>query len=219
MPKKSPVSHTILAHSKQHLHNKKGRPDREQRCGADQILSEGQVRTSHNSRVLEIGKLCIPWFVRILELLQQQRVDLYSLDQKSFPYKSLLRRIWRNPFLIGILLSSAKRGGQGISLYIQLWVTRNLVSRSSTYPTPLSLNGISLLMALALRYALQTPYSAPIKSPFIGTYQWELTVLPVTVSLCLTLLPITVSLCLSMSKCYFYPYHFSYQHVTFCYYI
>ena len=74
-------------------------------------------------------------------------------------------------------------------------------------------------MASALRYALQTPYCAPIKSPFADTYQWKLAVLLVTVSLCLTLLPVTVSICLSMSKHYFYPYHFSYQHVTFYYYI
>ena len=37
-------------------HKKKG-PNREQRCGASQIPSEGQVRTSHNSRALEMGKI------------------------------------------------------------------------------------------------------------------------------------------------------------------
>ena len=68
MPKKLPVSHTILTHLKQHLHNKKRRPRREHQCGAGQIPSEGQVRTSHNSRVLEKGKLCVPWFVRVLGL-------------------------------------------------------------------------------------------------------------------------------------------------------
>ena len=40
-------------------HKKRG-PNREHRCGAGRIPSEGQVRTSHNSRVLERGKLCIP---------------------------------------------------------------------------------------------------------------------------------------------------------------
>ena len=69
MPKKSPVSHTVLAHSKQHLHNKKRRPCREHRCGAGQIPSEGQVRTYHNSKVLERGQLCVPWFVKVLVLL------------------------------------------------------------------------------------------------------------------------------------------------------
>ena len=37
-------------------HKKKG-PNREYWCGASRIPSEGQVRTSHNSRVLEIGKI------------------------------------------------------------------------------------------------------------------------------------------------------------------
>ena len=55
MPKKSPVSHTVLARSKQYLHNKKRRPSRKHRCSAGQIPFEGQVRTSHNSRVPELG--------------------------------------------------------------------------------------------------------------------------------------------------------------------
>ena len=50
---KSPVSHTVFARSKQYLHNKQRRPNREYRCGVDQIPSEGQVRISHNSRVPE----------------------------------------------------------------------------------------------------------------------------------------------------------------------
>ena len=69
MPKKSPVNHTVLAHSKQHLHNKKRRPRREHRYDAGQIPSEGQVRTSHNSKVLEQGQFYVHWFVRVLGLL------------------------------------------------------------------------------------------------------------------------------------------------------
>ena len=65
MPKKSPVSHMGLVRLKQHLHNKKGIPNREHRCGVGQIPFEGQVRTSHNSRVLEMDKLCVPQFVRV----------------------------------------------------------------------------------------------------------------------------------------------------------
>ena len=49
-------------------HKKKG-PNREHRCGAGRIPSEGQVRTSHNSKVLEMGKLCVPWLVKVLRLL------------------------------------------------------------------------------------------------------------------------------------------------------
>ena len=60
MPKKSPVSHMGLVRLKQHLHNKKGIPNREHWCGAGQIPSKGQVRISHNSRMLERGKSCVP---------------------------------------------------------------------------------------------------------------------------------------------------------------
>ena len=35
--------------------HKERRPHREHRCGAGQIPSEDQVRTSHNSKVLELG--------------------------------------------------------------------------------------------------------------------------------------------------------------------
>ena len=38
------MSHTILERSKQCLHNKKRRPNKEHQCGADQIPSKGQVR-------------------------------------------------------------------------------------------------------------------------------------------------------------------------------
>ena len=40
-------------------HKKRG-PNREHRCSVGQIPSESQVRTSHNSRVLEMGKIMRP---------------------------------------------------------------------------------------------------------------------------------------------------------------
>ena len=58
---KSTISYTVLTGSKQHLHNtKKRRPNIEHWCGAGQVPSEGQVRTSHNSRVLKRDQLCVP---------------------------------------------------------------------------------------------------------------------------------------------------------------
>ena len=52
--KKSPVSYMVLAHSEQHLHNKKRKdPYREHRCGTGQIPPKSQVRISYHSRVLE----------------------------------------------------------------------------------------------------------------------------------------------------------------------
>jgi len=49
----------------------------------------------------------------------------------------------------------------------------------------------SALLASTLRCILRTPYT-----PFIDTYQWKLTVLHVTVSLCLMALSETISSCL-----------------------
>ena len=103
-------------------------------------------------------------------------------------------------------MSSTKRGRQDISLYMQSWVANKPVSGSSAYPTPFSFIGVSLLMASVFWCALLTPFTTPIRSSLVDTYQWKLTILLVIVSLCLTLLPIIVSLCLSMSKHYFYPY-------------
>ena len=68
--RKSTMSYTVNTRSQRHLHNTKKRgPNREHWCGAGRIPSKGQVRTSHNSRVLERGKLCVPWLVRVLRLL------------------------------------------------------------------------------------------------------------------------------------------------------
>ena len=56
----------------------------------------------------------------------------------------------RNP------LSSIKRGGQGISLYMQLWGASKHASGSSAYLFPLALLALVLLMLLAFRCVLQT---------------------------------------------------------------
>ena len=105
---KSTVSYTANTRSQRHLHNTKKRgPNRKHRCGADRIPSKGQVRTSHNSRVLEMGKLCVSWLVRVLRLLQQQGMNILQSDQKSFPFRNLLEAYftgsfpYENPFGFG----------------------------------------------------------------------------------------------------------------------
>ena len=100
---KSTISHKVLACLKQYLHNTK----RE-----DLTKSTGVVPAKYPSKVkLELlttlecqsqGQLYVPWLVRVLGLLQQYRVDLFSLVLKSFPYKS---RILRNTFLVGVFLN------------------------------------------------------------------------------------------------------------------
>ena len=81
-------------------HKKKG-PNKEHRCGAGRIPSESQVRTSHNFRVLERGKLCVPWLVMLLGLLQQQGVNIPQWDQKSFPFRNLLEAYFTGSFPYG----------------------------------------------------------------------------------------------------------------------
>ena len=66
---KSPMSHRYLHTQNSTCTIQKRRPCREHRCGADQVPSEGQIRTSYNSRVLERGELCIHWLMRVLGLL------------------------------------------------------------------------------------------------------------------------------------------------------
>ena len=119
--KKLTVSHMVLTCSKQYLHNIK----RE-----DLTESTYVVPAKYPPKVkLELfitlecqswGKLCVPWLVRVLVLLQQQMIDLFSLVQKYFPYRSIYEHILWFPFLVGVFLNMGHkifscirmRGGQ-----------------------------------------------------------------------------------------------------------
>ena len=146
---KSTVSHTVLTCSKQYLHNTK-----RENLGK----STGVVPTKYPPNVklklfttLECqnwGKLCVPQLVRVLGLLQQQRVDIFSLVQKSFPYRSPYKRILRNPFLVRVLLISTKCEAQDISLYTQMWRPSKAMSGSSASLTPFSFIGVSFPSSL-----------------------------------------------------------------------
>ena len=99
-------------------HKKKG-PNREHWCGADQIPSEGQVRTSRNSRVLEreVNYAYLGWW---------GYWGFYSSRAWAFPNRirsifllgTSLERDLRDPFLIRIPLDLVKRGEQAISWYV-----------------------------------------------------------------------------------------------------
>ena len=96
--------------------HKKNGPNREHRCGAGRIPSEGQVISSHNSRMLERGKLCIPWLVRVLRFYSSRVLTSPSWIRSFFLLGVSLGRILRDPFLIGIPLDFTKRREQVISL-------------------------------------------------------------------------------------------------------
>ena len=79
----------------------------------------------------------------------------------------------------------------------------NLHQGRQLCPTSFSLIVVSLLMTSAFRCALLTPPIAPIRTLYVDTYLRKLTVLPVTVSLCLMALSKTVSLCLIWVSTFF----------------
>ena len=74
--------------------------------------------------------------MRVLGLLQQQRVDIFSLVQKFFPYKNPDDCILRNPFLVRVFLNVGHkifpyipmRGGQVMSDPSVLCIPFNLMS-------------------------------------------------------------------------------------------
>ena len=121
MPKKSLVSHTTLAHSKQHLQSKR----------EDLAESTDVVPAEYPPKVK----------LELLTTLEYQRgvknAYLGLWGYWGF-YSSIglisLGRILRDPFLIGILSSSIKYGEQDISLYTKSWVASKPVSGSSALP-------------------------------------------------------------------------------------
>ena len=48
-----------------------------------------------------MGKLCVPWLVRVLGLLQQQGVNIPQWDQKFFPFRNLLEAYFTESFPYG----------------------------------------------------------------------------------------------------------------------
>ena len=106
--KKLPVSHTAFARSKQYLHNKKRRPNREHRCGAGQISSEGQVRTSHNSRVPKLWWIMRTLFFESLGFYSSVEPTFLSCVGRLFLMEKIIidGRILRDSFHIRILFIS-----------------------------------------------------------------------------------------------------------------
>ena len=122
---KSTVSYTANTWLQRHLHNtKRSGPNREHWCGAGRIPSEGQVRTSYNSRVLELGKLCVLGLWGYWGLYSSRAWTSPSRIRSIFLLGISLKRILRVPFLMRIPLDLEKRGEQVISLYIYIYMIR-----------------------------------------------------------------------------------------------
>ena len=73
-------------------------------------------RTFHNSRVPELGELCVPWFLRILWFYSSIGLKLVPWLRRCFLVGGILFNlcILRNPFLIGVFLIRVYCGVQGI---------------------------------------------------------------------------------------------------------
>ena len=101
---------------------KKKEPNREHQCGTGWIPSEGQVRSSHNSRVLERGKLCVLY--GILSLWESLWI-LRSVESKLFPYIHdtwVASKYWLVPSacndspVFTLLASWGRQPNEGVSL-------------------------------------------------------------------------------------------------------
>ena len=78
--RKLSISHTILICSRQHMRNK-NKEDLIKSTGVEPDKQPLKIKLEnfHNSRVPELGKLCVPWFVRVLGVFIVGRVDIPSL--------------------------------------------------------------------------------------------------------------------------------------------
>ena len=137
MLKISPVSYTVLARPKQHLHSKK-RKDLAESTDVAPAKYPPKVKSELFLQLQSAreGISCVPWFVRVLGFLQWQGLTSF---------------LWsRSLFLIGVflgvscgilsiqksLLGFSKRGGQVISLYTQSWLASILCLIPSAYIMP-----------------------------------------------------------------------------------
>ena len=129
--------------------------------------------------------------------LQQQRVDIFSLVQKFFPYRGLHECILRNLFLVGILLISTECGAQDISIYSmrgdQVGPRQN---RQSHIPPLACWHPLSIFLAkdalVGSEVNPQTSYCRHLTMDTSKTngFVWN------------------VALCLSLIECQFYPYQY-----------
>ena len=117
----STISCTVHTCSKRHLHNTK-RENLAESTGVVPAKYPPKVKSEFLTTLeCQSGSIMHTLICEVLGFLQWQEINLLSLGQKSFPYRSLYECIWWNPFLVGVLLSSTKRGTQDNSLYMQMW--------------------------------------------------------------------------------------------------
>ena len=85
--------------------------------------SKVKLKNFHNSKVPMLGKLCVPWFVRVLGFLQLVGLTFVPWHRWFFLVGKIFinAHILRNPFIVGIPSIRVNRGAQVVSLYTYLW--------------------------------------------------------------------------------------------------
>ena len=121
---KSPVSHTVLTRSKSNSTCTTKRNDLAESTGVVPAKYPPKVKSELFSQLQSAreGELCVPWFVRALGFLQQQRLTPFPWSRSLFLIEVSLGVFYGILSIQESLLGFTKRGGQVIYLYTQTWL-------------------------------------------------------------------------------------------------
>ena len=96
--------------------------------------SKVKLESFRNSRVPELGKLCVPWFVMVLGgFYSNLGLTFIPWLRRCFLVEEILfnSHILWNPFLVGLPLIRVNHGEQDIFLYNHAWRSSKATSNSS----------------------------------------------------------------------------------------
>ena len=132
---KSSVNHIVFTCSRQHLQNN-NKEDLVEDTNVVPAKYPPKVKLEnfHNSRVLGLGKLCVPWFMRVFGFFYSSMGLTYAhWLRRSFIVGDIFFNFayltWSFPY--GILLIRVNRGAQDISIYTHAWRPSKAMSDSS----------------------------------------------------------------------------------------
>ena len=116
---KSSVSCTVLTCFRQNLRNR-NKENLAKSIGVVQAKYPPKVKLEnfYYSRVLELGELCVPWFVRVLGFYSNIKLTLISWWRRYFLVENIPINTcnFRDSFLIGLPSIVVGRGVQNISI-------------------------------------------------------------------------------------------------------
>ena len=131
--------------------------------------------------------------------------------RRSFPYRSLLEHIWRDPFLIGILWVESNVEGKTFPYICNRGQQVNLHQGRQLILFPLALLASVCWCHQPLGVPCGLPSLPQFRTSFVDSYKRKLTVVTVLVNL--MALSKTVNFMPFMSKYYFYPYQLLFKKI------